>query len=152
MKKEILEPNKPIDVVELCQEILGEKIEDYTIPPPSFEIMKCEIIQFDKDAKTITVKTPVLETWLNPYGSMQGGIIMGAVDNAVGPLSLLTAPKNITRNMESKLLKPILMDCEYIYVTATLSEHKKRRLIFDVTIKDIDGNLFATAKVTNWII
>ena len=144
--------NKPIDVVELCKEILGSEMEEFNIPPPSFEIMKSEIIEFDKDEKYIVVKIPTLESWLNPYGSMQGGLIMGAIDNAVGPLSLLIAPKNITRNIESKLLKPILMDCKYIYVTATLSEHKKRRLIFDVTVKDIDENLYTTAKVTNWII
>ncbi len=143
---------KSIDVKELFTEILGDKIKEYNLPPPSFEIMQCEIIEFNHEAKYIIVKIPVLESWLNPYATMQGGLIIGAIDNAVGPLSLLVAPKNLTRNIESKLIKPITMKEKYIYITATLSEHKKRRLIFEVVVKDINENIYATAKVTNWVI
>ncbi len=141
-----------IDLIELYTEVLGEKIKDYNLPPPSFEIMQCEIVKYNEDEKLIIIKIPTLESWLNPFGTMQGGIIMGAVDNAVGPLSLLVAPMSMTRNIESKLIKPITMDVEFIYVTATLFEQKKKRLIFDVIIKDIDEIIYTKAKVTNWII
>ncbi len=141
-----------IDLIELYTEVLGEKIKDYNLPPPSFEIMQCEIVKYNEDKKLIIIKIPTLESWLNPFGTMQGGIIMGAVDNAVGPLSLLVAPMSMTRNIESKLIKPITMDVEFIYVTATLFEQKKKRLIFDVIIKDIDEIIYTKAKVTNWII
>jgi len=143
---------KKIDLIKLYTEVLGEKIKDYNLPPPSFEIMQCEIVKYNKDEKFITIKIPTLESWLNPFGTMQGGIIMGAVDNAVGPLSLLVAPMSMTRNIESKLIKPITMEVEFIYVTATLFEKKKKRLIFDVVIKDIDETIYTKAKVTNWII
>ena len=143
---------KKIDVVKLYREVLGEKANDYNLPPPSFEIMQCEIVKYDESQKLIIVKIPTLESWLNPFGTMQGGIIMGAVDNAVGPLSLLVAPMNITRNIESKLIKPITMDIEFIYVTATLEEQKKKRLIFDVVITDKDETIYTKAKITNWII
>lgn len=143
---------KKIDLIELYTEVLGEKIKDYNLPPPSFEIMQCEIVKYDEDEKLIIVKIPTLESWLNPFGTMQGGIIMGAVDNAVGPLSLLAAPMSITRNIESKFIKPITMNIEFLYVTATLFQQKKKRLIFDVVIKDKDEILYTKAKVTNWII
>ena len=143
---------KKINLIELYTQVLGEKVKDYTLPPPSFEIMQCEIVKYDKDEKLIVVKIPTLTSWLNPFGTMQGGIIMGAVDNAVGPLSLLVAPMNITRNIESKLIKPITMDIEFIYVTASLFEQKKKRHIFDAVIKDRDEVLYAKAKVTNWIV
>ncbi len=141
-----------LDVVKLFSRILGDKIDDYTLPPPSFEIMQCEILEFDSQEKSMLVKMPVLEIFSNPYKTMQGGMIMGAIDNTIGPLSMLVAPKNVTRTMESKLLKPITMDIEYIYVKAILSEHKKRRLIFDVHVKDKDEIIYAKATVTNWII
>ena len=141
-----------IDIQKLFSQRLGERMQEYILPPPSFEIMQCEIIEFNSDEKSMIVKIPVLETFLNPYGTMQGGMIMGAIDNALGPLSMLIAPKNVTRTMESKLLKPITMDLEYIYVKAILCEHKKRRLIFDIFVLDVDDNLHAKAKVTNWII
>ena len=143
---------KPIDILTLFGEALGDKLHEFNLPPPSFEIMQCKILEFDAEKKFIVVKMPVLELWLNPYGTMQGGLTVGAIDNAVGPLSLLVAPKNMTRNIESKLLKPIIKDMEYIYVTATLSEQKKRRLIFDVLVQDKEKNIYAKATLTNWIL
>jgi acyl-coenzyme A thioesterase PaaI-like protein len=143
---------KPIDILTLFGEALGDKLHEFNLPPPSFEIMKCEILEFDAEKKYIVVKMPVLDLWLNPYDTMQGGLIMGAIDNAVGPLSLLVAPKNMTRNIESKLLKPIIKEMGFIYVTATLVEQKKRRLIFDALVQDREKNIYAKATLTNWII
>ena len=143
---------KPIDILTLFGEALGDKLHEFNLPPPSFEIMECEILEFDAEKKYIVVKMPVLELWLNPYGTMQGGLIVGAIDNAVGPLSLLVAPKNMTRSIESKLLKPIIKEMKFIYVTATLSEQKKRRLIFDVVVQDNEKSVYARATLTNWIL
>ena len=144
--------DEPLDIIELYAELLGDKLEKFTLPPPSFEIMQGAIMAFSEEEKSIVVRMPVLESWLNPYNTMQGGIILGAIDNAVGPLSMLLSPKNVTRDIESKLLKPITMQTEFIYVTATLFEHKKRRLIFDAVVQDKDKNVYAKARLTNWII
>lgn len=143
---------KSLDIKELFSSVLGDDFHEYELPPPSFTIMQCEIIAFDKDKAILTTKIPVLQEWLNPYATMQGGMIIASIDNALGPLSLLIAPKNMTRNIESKLIKAITMDVEYIYVTASLNEAKKRRLIFDVVVKDKEDNLYATARVTNFIL
>ena len=141
-----------IDIKTLFSEVLGDSFEKFILPPPSFSIMKCEILAFDKEEATLTTKIPVLETWLNPYSTMQGGMIVAAIDNAIGPLSLLVAPKNMTRTIESKLIKAITMDIGHIYVTATLLETKKRRLTFHIEVKDSENNLYATAKVINFIL
>ena len=141
-----------LNIKKLFSDILGDKIQEYTLPPPSFEIMQCQVIEFNEDEKSMIVKMPVLEAFTNPYGTMQGGMIMGAIDNTLGPLSMLVAPKNVTRTMESKLLKPITMDVEFIYVKAQLSEQKKRRLTFDIVVKDRSENIYARAKVVNWIL
>ena len=141
-----------IDIETLFEEVLGESFGEYILPPPSFSIMQCEIIAFDKEKATLTTKIPVLKEWLNPYATMQGGMIVAAIDNAIGPLSMLVAPKNMTRGIESKLIKAITMDLKYIYVHATLFEAKKRRLIFDVEVKDRDESLYATARITNYLL
>ena len=80
-----------IDVITLFKELLGEKITEFKLPPPSFELMRCEIIEYDKEQNSLTIRVPVLEDWQNPFGAMQGGLIVGAIDNAVGPLSMLVA-------------------------------------------------------------
>jgi len=38
-----------LDVITLFSEILGDKMDEYDLPTPSFEIMKCEIIEFNVD-------------------------------------------------------------------------------------------------------
>ncbi len=141
-----------IEVKELYSRILGEKVNEFDLPPPSFEIMQCEILEFDDIQESMIVKMPVLHSWLNPYKTMQGGMVMAAIDNAVGPLSMLVAPLNVTRNVESKLLKPISIELEYIYVKATLIERKKKRLIFEAIIYDKDDVIYNKATFTNWII
>jgi len=144
--------NKSLDVKELFSSILGDDFHECELPPPSFTVMQCEIVAFDKEKATLTTKIPVLQEWLNPYSTMQGGMIIAAMDNALGPLSLLVAPKNMTRNIVSKIIKAITMDMKYIYVTASLYEAKRRRLIFNVLVKDAEENLYATAQVTNFIL
>jgi len=147
-----MQKDQNLDVKKLFEDALGEKMKEYHMPAPSFSIMQTEIIAFDKERSSLTVKIPVLHTWLNPYGTMQGGMIIAAMDNALGSLSMLVAPLNMTRSIDSKLKKAITMDLEFIYITATLKERKKRRLIFDVDVKDRDGECYATAEITNWII
>ena len=142
----------PIDIIEICREVLGDKVKEFDLPSPSFDVMQCEVMEFDDVECSIVVKLPVLRSWLNPYGTMQGGMTSAAIDNAVGPLSLLVAPLNVTRYMESKLIQPITMDLEYIYVHASLVEQKKKRLIFEVTIEDGSKTVYTKAKVTNWIV
>jgi len=83
---------------------------------------------------------------------MQGGLIEAAIDNAVGPLSLLSAPVNITRNIETKFIKAVSLDTKYIYVHANLSEQRKKRLTFEVSVQDSDGEVFTKSKVINFII
>ena len=83
---------------------------------------------------------------------MQGGMIDSAIDNAVGPLSLLVAPMNMTRTIETKILKAITMDVETIYVKAKLVEEKKRRLIFEAEVIDDEGLVYATSKLVNFIL
>ncbi len=147
-----MKEKKVIDIIELFSTVLGEKVKKFDLPPPSFTVMKGEIIAYDKEEKTLLSKMPVLRDWLNPYGTMQGGMINAAIDNAVGPLSLLVAPLNMTRTMETKYIKAITMALECIYVQAILVEEKKKRLTFEVAVMDEYENIYTTAKVVNWIV
>ena len=143
---------KAIDVIELFRNVLGDKINDFTLPPPIFEIMQCEIIEYSIEEKSLIVRLPVLAQWQNPFGTMQGGMIDTAIDNAVGPLSLLVAPMNMTRTIETKILKSITMDVGTIYVKAKLVEAKKRRLIFEAEVFDDEGLVYATSRIVNFMV
>ena len=143
---------KVINVEELFSLVLGEKVKDFILPPESFTVMQAEIIEFSAKEKRLITKMPVLSSWNNPYGTMQGGFINAAIDNAVGPLSMLVAPLNMTRTMESKFIKPITHDMETIYVQVTLIEEKKKRLTFEALVMDASENIYVKATVVNWIV
>jgi len=146
-----MQEKNPIDVMALFEKMYRGQEETYLMPPPIIETMQCEIIAFDAKEKTLTAKMPVLLAWCNPFSTMQGGMIMAAVDNAVGPLSMLIATPSWTRNMTSKYLKPVRLEVEYIYVTAVVRDERRGRLVFDVQVTDAEGIVYAEAEVTNWL-
>jgi len=147
-----MKTKNPINIIDLFTKVLGEKITDFTLPPPIFEIMQCEVIDFNEEKKSLITKLPVLEQWKNPYGTMQGGMIDAAIDNGVGPLSMLVASANMTRTIETKLIKAITMKVGFIYVKAKLVEQKKRRLTFEVDVVDEGGVVYASSRVVNFIL
>jgi len=144
-----MDDREPIDISTLLKAYEAE--EGYILPPPIFGSMQCDIVAYEAEAKSLTARMPVLYDWLNPFSTMQGGMIMAAVDNAVGPLSMLVATPSWTRRMESKYLRPIRYGLDFIYATATLVEEKRGRLIFEVEVTDAEGTLYTTATVTNWL-
>ena len=149
----MIDKNKiPKDLIPLLEDKLKGRIEDINFPPPVFAAMKGEVISYDSSQETLVNRFPILSEHLNPYGNMQGGIISAAIDNTIGPLSLLVSPPNFTRYMETKYGKVVSPDLEYIYVTARFIEKKKRQLFFEATVSDKEGNKLASARSTHWII
>jgi len=140
------------ELIAMMQDNLEEVAHHVRIPPPAFDEMKGEIIKFDQEDNMLTVRFPILQKYLNPFGNMQGGMIAAAVDNAVGPLSMLIAPPNFTRNLEMKYKKAINLDLGRITVITKFVQQRKRFLYFKATVLDNLGNELATAKVVNWII
>ena len=138
--------------IHLAKQHYPEGYEKVVLPPPVFIAMNAEFIKIDQENSLIEVKFPVPESSLNPFGSMQGGIIAAAVDNAVGPLSMLVGPLNFTRDMTLKYRRPVSKDFEYIIVKAALTEKKGRRLFFSAEVMDPEGNLLVSAKLMNWIV
>jgi acyl-coenzyme A thioesterase PaaI-like protein len=127
-------------------------MHEYPIPPPVFTAMQGEFIACDLDESSLTTRFPVLESYLNPYGTMQGGMVAAAVDNTFGPLSMLVAPPNVTRRLEMTYSHPVTSDLGHITVTARLLERDGRRLIFSADVRDAHGRRVARAKATHWIV
>ena len=138
--------------IQLASRHFPDGFNDVIIPPPVFISMGAEFLTIDPDKSIVEVKLPVPYSSLNPFGTMQGGIIAAAVDNAIGPLSMIVGPVSYTRDMELKYRKPVKGDFEYIIVRANLTDKKNRRLFFSAEVLDPDGNILITAKAMNWIV
>ena len=125
---------------------------NFKMPPPVFEAMQGRLVGFDPGKNILKARFPVLPEQLNPYGSMQGGMIAAAIDNTIGPLSMLVASPNFTRRMEIKYRQSVTPAIGQITVEAKLVEQKKRQLFFAASVVDDEGNELASAKATHWII
>ena len=97
---------------------LGNHIEEFLIPPPVFTQFQGEFIDFDPDKKSLTARFPVLTEYLNPFHNLQGGVIASLVDNTIGPLSVLVAPPNVTRQLALTYKRPITASMKFITITS----------------------------------
>ena len=68
----------------------GELSLELPAAPPCYTSMKARLIG-NTPGTDLTVLFPVLEIYVNPAGSMQGGLITGAFDNVFGPLCCLAS-------------------------------------------------------------
>ena len=130
----------------------GDNLDQYVFPPPVFAAMQGEFLDYDPEKTLLIVRFPVLESWLNPYGIMQGGMVAAAIDNAVGPLSALVASANVTRHMELKYSRAVTPEAEFITVTAHLIERDGRWLTFKAQANDPQGRRLVRAKAIHWIL
>jgi acyl-coenzyme A thioesterase PaaI-like protein len=136
----------------LLRDRMGDRMDDYAFPPPVFETMQGEFVALELDAGTLSTRFPVVESYLNPYGTMQGGMVAAAIDNTLGPLSVLLAPPNVTRRLELKYSHPVTLDMGHIIVHAKLLERKGQWLYFRADVHSREGLRLAMAKATHWII
>jgi acyl-coenzyme A thioesterase PaaI-like protein len=139
-------------IIEIIYQRLGDRKEGFLIPPPIFVTMEGEFISFDQNMGVIKTKFPIQDTFLNPFGSMQGGMVAAAVDNTFGPLSMLVAPPSVTRRIEMKFSRPVTPDLQYITVEARLVNRDDRMLTFHADVRDLRGTLLAKAKALHWIL
>ena len=141
-----------IEMMEILRGKLGKRIQEYRFPPPIFEMMQGEFLDMNVDEGTLTAKFPICERYQNPYGTMQGGMIATAVDNTIGPLSVLVSPMNVTRSLEMKYSQPVGPELEYIVVRARYLERIDRRLYFVATVFSPQDKRLVRCKAMHWII
>jgi acyl-coenzyme A thioesterase PaaI-like protein len=139
-------------IMEILHHKLGDRMGDFLLPPPVFDFMSGELIEFDQQVACLKIRFPILDTYLNPYGVMQGGLVAAAADNTLGPLSMLVAPPNVTRRLTMKFSRPVTPDLEYIVVEARLKEREGRWLTLNADIRDQAGQLLARVQALHWII
>lgn len=124
----------------------GEEIDS----PPIFELMEVDVVSYDLEKKVLVNKFPVKKEYMNPYKIMQGGMIAAAIDNTIGPLSMLVAKANITRNLDVKYSKPVELHHKHILVTARYLREENGFLLFDARVTTMDGKKLAQAKSRHW--
>lgn len=140
------------ELMHILHQKFGASTKDFLLPPPVFTLMQGELLEIDLDNATLTTRFPILKSYRNPYGTMQGGMIAAAVDNTLGPLSVIVAPPNVTRTLEMKYSRPVRPEMGYIVVHGRLVERLDPKMVFEARVNGPQGEKLATARATHWIV
>lgn len=89
--------------------------EHLGVVPACMSSMQVRVVDYDPE-KAITIAVPVMESYLNPAGTMQGGFISAAFDNAFGPLCFLATgtPHTAALNIITNYHRPIFLEEELV--------------------------------------
>ncbi len=117
------------------------------LPPPCLLDMQAEPVEY-VDGERLVMRFPVLERYQNPFGYMQGGFVLAALDNTVGPFSFLIAPPSVTQQITINYVRPVTPDQTHIVCVATVLERTRRTLYLTGRALGDDGRLFAIAQAT----
>lgn len=139
--------NKLIDDLEKLR-ILDQMYQE---SPPCFNSMQGKVLDFEP-GQEFTICFPVLDNYLNPAGSMQGGIIGAAFDNVFGPLcwSVSGKPNGVMTEMNTSYHRPIFKD-DCLNVKAFIKVQGQRKLHMAGEAFNNSGKLIATAVATYWL-
>ncbi len=110
--------------------------------PPCFLTMEGELIAYEP-GRMLTARFPNRERYENPLRFMQGGFIVAAIDNAIGPLSYSIAP-SVTIQLNTSYIRPVTPADTHIEVTARLEERTSRQLFLAAQVRNPAGKLVAT--------
>lgn len=117
------------------------------LPPPCLTEMAAEPLEFI-DGVSLTMRFPVLERWQNPLGYMQGGFIVAALDNTMGPFSYLIAPPSVTGQLGISYLRPVVPGSRWLTCTARLVERTAKTLYLAGEALGDDGKTVAICQST----
>lgn len=116
--------------------------------PRCFNFMQGRLLDYE-EGKSLTVVFPVLESYTNPAGSMQGGLITAAFDNVFGPMCLLVGKKSPTTTIDinTSYHRPIFPGDE-ITITVRVKTQGKTKIYMLGEAFNKDNKLIATATST----
>jgi uncharacterized protein (TIGR00369 family) len=117
------------------------------LPPPCLVDMQAEPVEY-VDGERLVMRFPVLARYQNPFGYMQGGYLLAALDNTIGPFSFLVAPPSVTGQFVINFLRPVTPDQAHVTCIATVLERTRKTLYLTGRAVGDDGRLFAIAQAT----
>ena len=138
------------DINALIRAKLPASLHDM-IPPPCLVDMQGEVLDYD-DGVRLRMRFPVLARYRNPLGNMQGGFVVAALDNTIGPFSFLVAPPSVTASLNTQYLRPVTAAEPHVTCEAWLVDRTRNTLHIHAHAINGDGKVFALAQSVNQIL
>ena len=124
---------------------------DIEIPPKVFEDMEGDLLHYE-EGEALTARFPVQDRYQNPMHYMQGGMIVAAIDNTLGPLSYLVAPPSVTTQLDTSFIRPVGPEEAYLDVKGWVVEQTGRQLFLAARVTSPKGKTVALSHATCQIV
>ena len=121
------------------------------LPPPCLTVMQAEPLEYE-EGQWLSMRFPVLPDYGNPLGYMQGGFIVAALDNTMGPFSYLIAPPSVTAHLSVEYVRPVTPGTAYIDCIARLLQRTSRNLYLAAEVRNPEGKVVALCQSTSQIL
>ena len=121
------------------------------LPPPCLLDMQTEAVEY-VEGERLVMRFPVLERYRNPFGFMQGGFVLAALDNTLGPFQFLIAPPSVTSQVTIHYVRPVTFDQSHLLCEATVLERTRKTLYLTGRALLADGKVAAIAQATCQIV
>lgn len=112
-------------------------------PPEVFREMDAQIVTFDAEKETIEVRFPVKRGYRNPMGAMQGGMVVAAMDNTFGPLTVLLGTTSVTTQLNTSFVKPVGRGESHVTVVARVTARSRRQIHMAAEVRNAQGDVAA---------
>jgi uncharacterized protein (TIGR00369 family) len=126
-----------------------DMIEGRSPPPPAARLLGWTLESIDPEQGTIRVAFEATEAFLNPIGTVQGGILAAMLDDTMGPAAAALLGGTAfpqTLELKTSFVRPAYPG----RLSAEASvRHRGRDILFlEGSLFDADGQLVATATAT----
>ena len=117
--------------------------------PASSKLLGWKLHTLDPAKRTIKVEFSATPDFINPIGTIQGGIIAAMLDDAMGPVATaFLGGHHMAPTVELKVnfMRPAKVGS--LFVEARVVHSGQSIVFLDGTMKDNEGKLIATASAT----
>jgi len=121
------------------------------IPPPCLLDMQGEVLEYE-EGTSLKLRFPVLPRYRNPMGHMQGGFIVAALDNTLGPFSYLIAPPSVTTSLNTQYLRPVTAKESFVICSARVVERTRSTLHLAGAVCGAEGKVVALCQSVSQIL
>jgi uncharacterized protein (TIGR00369 family) len=126
-----------------------DMIEGRVPAPPAAVLLGWKMLAIDPEKGTIRVQFEAKKEFLNPVGTVQGGILTAMLDDTMGPAATAHLGGEAfcqTLELKTSFVRPARPGLLYGEGRVV---HRGREVVFlEGTLSDADGRLIATASAT----
>lgn len=126
-----------------------DMIEGRRPAPPAAQLLGWKLLAIDPDAGTIEVEFAGVPQFLNPAGTVQGGLLAAMLDDTIGPAAMaFLGGGQMAQTLELKInfMRPGRVGP--IVGTGRVAHRGRDILFLEGALRDPDGKVIATGTAT----